>query len=328
MEHVESIQVAIQSAPGHYYTETPVTTMATGQPLILATHVLRGARPGPIVGILSGLHGDEFSTAELVLSLIPLIDLQNLGGTLLLIPMANALGFESATRSTPLDMANLNRVFPGNAKGTVTEMLARTITDEFIARCDVIFDLHSEPDSMNIRCFYSALPIDEYGERALALSKASGCPLIFITKAIGGSLAEAAQALNVLAVMPETGGPLPGNDGLMDEAQSEIFNMLRELKMLPGTNSPPDHQVILDGVVHIRAPVGGLFRPVVGFERVCSAAEENELLGRIVSPYSGAVLAELRGPHADSWLMMIRGRVARVHPGDPLYIIGKAAPDA
>ena len=325
MQRAESIEIALQEKTGHYYTETPVTTMATGQPLMLAAHVLCGAQAGPTVGILSGLHGDEFSTAELVLSLIPQIDLNSLAGKLVLIPMANALGFESATRATPLDMANLNRVFPGNAKGTITEMLARTITDAFIAHCDVIFDLHSEPDSMNIRCFYSALPVDEYGERALALSKASGCPLIFITKAIGGSLAETAQAMNVLAVMPETGGPLPGADGLMDEAQGEIWNMLRALKVLPGEPELSGPQVILDGVVHIRAPVGGLFRPVVGFEAVCSAAAQDDLLGLIVSPYSGEILAELRAPHTDSWLMMIRGREARVHPGDPLYIIGKAA---
>jgi uncharacterized protein len=326
MKRAESIAAAVQAPPGHYYVETPVTTMATGQPLMLSAHVLRGMQPGKSVGIISGLHGDEFSTAELVLSLLPLVDLAHLAGTLILIPMANTLGFESATRSTPIDMANLNRVFPGNARGTITEMLARTITDEFIRNCDVIFDLHSEPDTMNIRCFYSALPVDDYGREALAISKSSGCPLIYITKAIGGSLAEAAQALGVMAVMPETGGPLPGVDGLMSEAQSEILNMLVYLEMMPGEVSTPANQVILGGVTHIRASVGGLFRPVVGFDRICQAAEHNELLGIIVSPYSGQTLAELRAPHADSWLMMIRGRVSRVHPGDPIYIIGRAAP--
>jgi predicted deacylase len=325
MKHAESIAAATQAPPGHYYVETPVTIMATGQPLTYAAHILRGEQPGPRIGILSGLHGDEFSTAVLVLSLFPLLELNTLVGTVVLVPMANSLGFEAATRSTPHDMANLNRVFPGNPRGTVTEILAAKLTETFIRNCDVIFDLHSEPDTMNIRCFYTALPVDDYGKRALALSKASGCPLIFTTKAIGGSLAETAQALGVLAVMPETGGPLPGPAGLMKEAQSEILNMLRYLRVIPGQAEEAGLQVIVDAVTHIRAPVGGLFHPVMGFDGVCTAAAKDQLLGTIISPYSGLTLAELRAPHADSWMKMVRGRISRVHPGDPLYIIGRAA---
>ncbi len=319
------IAAAKQQPPGHYYVETPVVLLANGQQLTFATHILRGTKPGPTVGILSGLHGDEFSTAELVLSLVDLIDLGELAGTLLLVPMANALSFETATRSTTIDAANLNRVFPGNPKGTVTEMLAYAITEHFIKNSDVIFDLHSEPDTMNIRCFYSAKPVDAYGEQALALSKASGSPIIFTTKAIGGSLGETAQNLGILAVMPETGGPLPGAEGLMPEAQSEILNMLRHLQVIPGTIETPSVQVIVDTLTHLRAPMGGLFRPVKGFEITGAMVPGGELLGVMVSPFTGEQLAELRSPYAESWILMARGRTSRVHPGDPLYIIGRAA---
>ena len=320
-----TVAEAKQRAQGHYFVETPVVLLANGQQLTFATHVLRGAKPGPTVGILSGLHGDEFSTAELVLSLVELIDLDELAGTLLLVPMANALSFETGTRSTVMDAANLNRVFPGNAKGTVTEMLAYAITEHFLKNSDVIFDLHSEPDSMNIRCFYCAKPTDAYGEKALALSKASGSPIIFITKAIGGSLGEAAQNLGILAVMPETGGPLPEGAGLMAEAQGEILNMLRYLHAIPGSIEPPTTQVIVDTLTHLRAPMGGIFRPIQGFEMTGAMVPGGEVLGVMVSPYTGKQLAELRSPYAESWILMARGRVSRVNPGDPLYIIGRAA---
>ena len=314
-----------QQSSGHYYLETPVVLLANGQQLTFATHVLRGAKPGPTVGILSGLHGDEFSTAELVLSLVDLINLDDLAGTLLLVPMANTMAFETATRSTTIDAANLNRVFPGNPKGTVTEMLAYAITEHFIKNSDVIFDLHSEPDTMNIRCFYSAKPTDDYGQKALELSQASGSPIIFITKAIAGSLGEAAQNLGILAVMPETGGPLPGDEGLMPEAQSEILNMLRHLDVIPGEVPQPTTQVIVDALTALRAPMGGLFRPVKGFEITGTMVPGGELLGIVVSPFTGQKLAELHSPYAESWILMARGRTSRVHPGDPIYIIGRAA---
>ena len=110
-ERADSIEVALNAAPGCRIVETPVTVLASGQPLVLTTHVLRGAGSGRTVGIVSGLHGDEFSTAELVLSLLPLLPPVDIAGSVLLVPMASP-SFETGTRSTTLDMANLNRVFP------------------------------------------------------------------------------------------------------------------------------------------------------------------------------------------------------------------------
>jgi uncharacterized protein len=320
-----SILEAVQAPPGRYLVETPVTTLASGQPLTFVTHVLRGARAGPVVGILSGLHGDEFSTAEVGLSLLDGISLNELAGTLLLVPMANASSFEAGTRSTPIDMVNLNRVFPGNPRGTVTEMLAHALCEHFLAPCDVLFDLHAEPDPMAIRCVYAAVPDDEYGRRALDLASASGNPIIYVTDAMGGTLAGAARDRGILAVVPETGGPLPGPRGLLAEAQGEILNMLRWLQVIPGEPDGSARPAFVHTIVHLRAPVGGLFRPAVGFDVVGSSLSGSTTLGTVVSPYSGETLATIETPFAESWIMMARCRVSRVHPGDPLYIIGRAS---
>ena len=55
----------------------------------------------------------------------------------------------------------------------MTEMLAHTLIQDVLAVCDVIIDLHSEPDTMGIRCVYAC------AERRLrptsfALAQASG----------------------------------------------------------------------------------------------------------------------------------------------------------
>ena len=39
-------------------------------------------------------------------------------GTILALPCANPLAYESRTRNTPIDMIDLNRVFPGDPGGT------------------------------------------------------------------------------------------------------------------------------------------------------------------------------------------------------------------
>ncbi|MGH2613734.1 MAG: succinylglutamate desuccinylase/aspartoacylase family protein [Thermomicrobiales bacterium] len=319
---VDTIEKAVNGATGHTVVETPVTILASGHHLAITTHVLRGAQPGRTVGIVSGLHGDEVSTAELVLSLLPLLPPAEITGTLLLVPMASPLTFETGTRSTTLDMVNCNRVFPGNPHGTVTEMLAHVLIEHVLAACDVVIDLHAEPDTMGIRCIYSSPPADDYGRKALALARASGCPIVYLTDGLPGMLTTAARARGIVAVMPETGGPLPGADGLLPEAQDEILNMLRAIGTIPG-EATPAQQVFVDTVAHVRAPAGGLFRPVVGFDGVGRSVTGGALLGTIASAFSGETLAEVRAPFAESWLMMARGRLSRVHPGDPLYIVGR-----
>ncbi len=37
----------------------------------------------------------------------------------------------------------MNRVFPGDAGGTITQRIARFVTDEVLARADVVIDLHA-----------------------------------------------------------------------------------------------------------------------------------------------------------------------------------------
>jgi uncharacterized protein len=245
-----------EDAPRHEIVTTPVTILADGQPLAVTTHVLRGARPGPTVGIVSGLHGDEISTAELVLSLLPLLPPASIAGTVLLIPMASPPTFAAGTRSTPHDMANLNRVFPGNPRGTVTELLAHALFSDVLGGCDVVIDLHAEPDAMAIRCLYTPPPRDDYGRKAFALARASGCPILYLTDGLPGMLTTAARARGVLAVMLETGGPLPGPHGLLPEAQGEILNMLRALGTIPG-DPEPAAQVVVDAIVRGRRRSAG-----------------------------------------------------------------------
>ena len=231
-ERADSIEVALNAAPGCRIVETPVTVLASGQPLVLTTHVLRGAGSGRTVGIVSGLHGDEFSTAELVLSLLPLLPPVDIADR-----CSGADGqpptFETGTRSTTLDMANLNRVFPGSSSGTVTEMLAHTLIQDVLAVCDVIIDLHSEPDTMGIRCVYSPAPSDDYGRQAFALAQASGCPIVFVTDGVPGMLTTAARARDIIASCPRQAGRCQDHTGCCQRLRKKFSMCYGQLGRFP-----------------------------------------------------------------------------------------------
>ena len=112
--------------------------------------ILHGARPGPVLCLNSGTHGDEPEGTLAILDIVAEIDPQALAGTLIGIPVLNVLAFMgkssldvSGVRETPVDKKNLARTFPGRADGTVTERLAYTVVSEIIPHVDAVIDFHS-----------------------------------------------------------------------------------------------------------------------------------------------------------------------------------------
>ena len=121
-----------------------VTTLASGAEVALCLHELQGTLgPGPTVGICAAIHGNEPTGTQIVLEVARRFAGGNFRGRLLLLPVANPLAFEANSRHTPVDDQNLNRLFPGNWDGWVSEQLAAAITEEFLTKIDVLIDLHS-----------------------------------------------------------------------------------------------------------------------------------------------------------------------------------------
>src|SRR5574341_2259694 len=98
------------------FAQIPVARLLSGQQLTLPFHVLAGASPGPTLGITAAIHGVEYPPIRVIREILDSTDPQDLSGTLLAIPVANPVAFARFSRVTPerdVDIANLNRVFPG-----------------------------------------------------------------------------------------------------------------------------------------------------------------------------------------------------------------------
>ena len=95
----------------------PVCTLASGAPLSLSTLIIDGRQDRPRVGISATIHGDEIEGLLILRELWRTIAPDDLAGSLWLMPVANPLALETLTRNTPLDMLDLNRVFPGVPDG-------------------------------------------------------------------------------------------------------------------------------------------------------------------------------------------------------------------
>src|SRR5690349_18132697 len=107
-------------------TEIPVTT-------------IRGGRPGPTLALVAGNHGYEYPPILALQKLKAHVQPDKLAGTAILVHVANMPSFLGRTvYFSPVDGKNLNRCYPGDPNGTVSERIAYAITKEVIERCDAL----------------------------------------------------------------------------------------------------------------------------------------------------------------------------------------------
>ncbi len=91
-------------------------------------------------------------------------------------------------RTSPIDEGNLNRSFPGDADGTITQQIAYFIEHPLLPGFDYSFDFHSGGSSLTY--IPSALaPSHEDGARlqkVIGMLKAFGAPVSYLAAAPPG----------------------------------------------------------------------------------------------------------------------------------------------
>lgn len=97
---------------------------------------------GPTVLLTAGNHGDEYHGPLALTKLVHDIDAAKVSGRMIVVPYMNQPAFAAGTRNSPIDGANLNRVFPGSPTGSVTEKIADYLTRYLLPIADAVIDLH------------------------------------------------------------------------------------------------------------------------------------------------------------------------------------------
>lgn len=105
---------------------------------------------GPTVILEGGNHGDEYEGQIVLGEFIRDLPLERVRGRLIVMPSLNAPAAEAGLRTSPLDGKNLNRSFPGDHAGSITEQIAAYVSDELFSRGDAFLSLHSGGSSLDI----------------------------------------------------------------------------------------------------------------------------------------------------------------------------------
>ena len=123
-------------------------------------------------------HGDEYEGPLALVKLRRALQPADIRGRVIIIPALNLPAFRAGARTSPMDGGNMNRAFPGNPKGTITEMVAHFVTTRLIGRADIVVDIHAGGRSLSFlpTAIIHNLPDTDHMDRTLAALHAFGAP--------------------------------------------------------------------------------------------------------------------------------------------------------
>lgn len=294
-EPVEFTVGSILAPPGMTvsgYLEVPAgSDEGTRIPITVA----HGNLPGPVLALIAGTHGYEYPPILALQRVRRDIDPTKLSGTLVLVHVANLPSFLGRTiYYSPIDGKNLNRVYPGNPEGTVSERIADVVYRQVIESADYVVDMHGGDGNEALRpyLYLTATGNPELDERSRELALAFGLDTIVVQ---GGWSDEpsahvytewAALGRGKPAITTETGSMGSTDETLVSLAERGVWNLLRHLDMIEGEPEPAPAVVWLEEGQVVRSPVAGLFQPAVepGY-----LVEEGGLLGTLIDFYGDPI---------------------------------------
>jgi len=297
--------------------DLPVSVMSDHTPVALSVEVIHGKRPGPTMFVSAAIHGDEIIGVEIVRRLLRTQSLKRLQGTLLAIPIVNSFGFMNHSRYLP-DRRDLNRTFPGSARGSLAARLANLFMTEIVERSDVGIDLHSAAIH---RTNLPQIRFSSGRDQALKLAKIFGAPFMMASSVREGSLRHAAAQREVDVLLLEAGEGLRFDEFGVRVGVSGILRVMHHMGMIPskGVTTPKSPSVFSTRSTWVRAPAGGLLRI---FKSTGEEVEAGDILGIISDPF-GEMETEIKVEA--SGLIIGRINLPVVNEGDALFHIAELA---
>ncbi len=255
------------------YLRAPLSRNTSGWGVVeIPIVVVRNGR-GPTLLLTGGVHGDEYEGQIAVSELARTLQPAQLQGRVIMMPAVNIPAVLADTRLSPVDNRDMNRCFPGNARGTFSEMLAHFLDAVILPMVDVSVDLHTAGHSGDSVPSTNMHHIADTGlmARTLAAAEAFGAPynVVFAGVDEGATLTSAVERRGILSLGTELGGWGRVNIEGLRIGRRGVMNILRHLGMVEGS---PD-TVQRDGAAGTRhmhvpgrdcysfAPAAGTFEP-------------------------------------------------------------------
>ena len=192
--------------------------------------------------VTGGNHGDEYEGPLAILDWIYSVDPEQISGQVIAIPFMNYPAFQAAKRTSPIDGGNMNRIFPGNPKGSVTEKIADYFQNTLLPVADFVLDFHSGGKTLEFVCLAASHVLEdkEQEARCAAARDAFGAPFSLSMREIdsAGMYDDAAEAMGKTFVTTELGGGGGSTPETQAVARLGLRNFLNHAGILTGELVP------------------------------------------------------------------------------------------
>ena len=311
----------------------PVNGGADGVETFIPVTVFHGRNSGPVLSLIAGIHGSEYSPIISMQRLPELLDPQAMAGTLIIVHIANLPAFQGRSiYFGPDDLKNLNRSFPGKIDGTVTERIAFTLSEEIMPLSDYLIDIHSGDGNESLRPSYSAYYAEAGGTEVVGQSRrlavAFGLETIVQFAGSYSSLDDAiyTSAQSVTRGIPsidvESGELGVIDDVFIDPITDGAMSVLRELGMVAGEPIVPANPLFISDRARVYSEYEGIWHQNKLVQTGDYVTEGTEL--GVITDYFGKELQTVVAP-ASGVLLILFG-TPPVNVDDNIAVIGNVKP--
>ena len=250
------------------------------------SYAKNGDGPG---AILTGAnHGDEYEGAIALHHLANTIDIDKVCGRVIIIPMMNYPAFQSAQRVSPIDQLNMNRVFPGLPKGSITQLIADYITTRLLPMCEYVLDIHSGGKTLEFLPFAAYHELENMQQQkaceAATLAFAAPWYISLIEIDAGGMYDTQAEEMGKVFVSTELGGGGSTTPQTAEIGKRGVHNFLVHAGILDADpiipSAPPVKLDMQQDNAYVFSEHNGLLEPCVGLGDPVSAGD---LIARVYS---------------------------------------------
>jgi len=288
-----------------------------GIPLV----VLHGASDGPVLVVDAATHGDEVEGPLALLELLRATDPTKMKGTLVGVPGLNIEALEAVTRGNPFEIHHydLNRSYPGERDGSITERIAALYLENVVKRADACLALHGGGTPFYLDGFVIA---QDAGGNSLELVRAIGWKRFTDSPdtSVGsgsykGNLTSYCREYGIPSLTVEMGGASFRAPSQLDRTKREFIRGIRNVMIHYGLiEGKPDRPSTLWRISkkNFRANNGGIISLEEGIDADVEVKKGQKLL--TIFDIFGNVVEEHEAP--------FDGRVMGL-PGSPVTYPGR-----
>lgn len=274
---------------------------------IVKNHLKRGK--GKRICIVTGTHGDELEGQYVCYLIAKMVNEhpERLTGTVDIYPALNPLGIDTMQRGVPAFDPDMNRIFPGDSRGSMIEKVAHDIYTD-LSGADMVIDIHAS--NIFLREIPQVRISEMTAEMLVPFAKKMGIDFIWVHQAatvLESTLAHSLNSTGTPCLVAEMGVGGRISHSMCNHLVDGIQNLMFEMGIW--SEAPASEKIgesiVCDGadsVAFLNAETSGVFVTEIHNDMMVHKGQQ---LGQIIEPLTGRVLSEVLSP-CDGLLFTIR----------------------